>query len=288
MPFIPALASLRLPAFCLLIGAMVLLASPLQAQPSFFMPDDNAAADRAATDTRTGRYARTRSTPTTAQHDPLSALVEARLSGGMHTLGEAFESLLRGTGYLLVARPPRDMQLLLSRQLAVVHRFLGPISVRSALRTLAGPQWDLVEDPVHRLVAFELLAPWSEHFLSAQEGAFVPAGEAGIKGVTAEIERVKFVAPLSPVAEMRRLFRVRKGSLRANVERVVALWDWQMVGWELTLNDGVAVLDWQLHTDWMLSARDLAEALREILLPHGLYAVLHARDGTVSVHRMGA
>ena len=40
-----------------------------------------------------------------------------------------------------------------------VHRQLGPMSLQQALETLAGPAFQLVEDPVHRLVAFERCAP---------------------------------------------------------------------------------------------------------------------------------
>jgi len=39
----------------------------------------------------------------------------------------------------------------------MVHRVLGPVTLRNALNTLAGPVWNLVIDPVNRIVSFELL-----------------------------------------------------------------------------------------------------------------------------------
>ena len=42
--------------------------------------------------------------------------------------------------------------------LPAVHRSIGPMSLKRALETLAGPAFLLIEDPVHRLVAFERCA----------------------------------------------------------------------------------------------------------------------------------
>ncbi len=39
--------------------------------------------------------------------------------------------------------------------LPAVHRSLGPMTLRDALKTLAGPAFNLVQDPVHRLITFE-------------------------------------------------------------------------------------------------------------------------------------
>ena len=42
------------------------------------------------------------------------------------------------------------------------HRRLGPMPLRLALQTLAGPAWRLLEDPVYRLVAFERCPNFAE------------------------------------------------------------------------------------------------------------------------------
>ena len=224
---------------------------------------------------KTGRYELQSIAPRDAQTDPLSALTEVRLVPEIQTTGEAVATLLQGTGYRLLSNPGWQMRLLLERPLATVHRFLGPISVRRALRTLAGAEWDLIEDPVHRLVAFELLPGWGDLLKAAEVVSSSAAGGAAggaMNGVAADSERAK-------------LFQVRRGSLRANIERLVALWGWQLVGWDMTLNDGDSGLDWRLHTGWMLAAHSLEEALAQILVPHGLHAVLHDLDGAVSVYR---
>jgi type IV pili sensor histidine kinase/response regulator len=42
--------------------------------------------------------------------------------------------------------------------LPAVHHHLGPMTLREALETLAGPAFHLVQDPVHRLITFEQCA----------------------------------------------------------------------------------------------------------------------------------
>ena len=44
---------------------------------------------------------------------------------------------------------------LFSLPLPKVHRQLGPMTLKDALETLAGPAWLLVEDPAKRIVSFE-------------------------------------------------------------------------------------------------------------------------------------
>ena len=224
---------------------------------------------------RTGRYEKTRTEPRAVQADPLSALVEVRLDAGLGTVGRAMESLLQGTGYRLRHRG-RQMQLLTSRPLASVQRFLGPVPVRDALRTLAGAEWELLQDPVHRLVAFELLPPWDD-MLDSDPGLPVIGNGAS----PLPVSRPAAV----PEERLPRLFQVRPGSLKANVERLVELWQRKLVGWDITLKDGDERLDWQLHTGWMLAAHSLEDALQQLLQPHALRAVLHARDGAVSLYR---
>jgi type IV pili sensor histidine kinase/response regulator len=45
--------------------------------------------------------------------------------------------------------------MLFGLPLPEAHRALGPMPLRLALTTLAGPAFVLVEDSVHRLVSFE-------------------------------------------------------------------------------------------------------------------------------------
>lgn len=132
----------RNPSFRLVASMTVLLAatSPVRA-------DELAVA----------RYSTVRVAPTIAQQDPLAASVRTTLPPSVVRVGEAIDVLLAPSGYRLAdsqAAGP-DRETLLALPLPESHRDLGPMPLRLALATLAGPAFVLVEDPVHRLVSFE-------------------------------------------------------------------------------------------------------------------------------------
>ncbi|MCB1871754.1 MAG: hypothetical protein KDI49_07080, partial [Gammaproteobacteria bacterium] len=79
----------------------------------------------------------------------------------IQTLGEAVRYLLQRSGYRLakIESTGPDTVTLFALPLPVVHRSLGPMTLRDALKTLAGPTFNLVQDPVHRLVTFERCSP---------------------------------------------------------------------------------------------------------------------------------
>ena len=68
--------------------------------------------------------------------------------------------LLQRSGYRLAATESTapETLALFALPLAAVHRHLGPMTLREALETLAGPAFHLVQDPVHRLITFEQCA----------------------------------------------------------------------------------------------------------------------------------
>jgi conjugative transfer region protein (TIGR03748 family) len=111
----------------------------------------------AAEEVQVGRYSSMRPLPTEEQINLLSALVTVRFPETVATVGQAVDQLLGPSGYRLapdsVAEPERAA--LVALPLPEPHRSLGPIPLRTALETLAGPAFRLVEDPVHRLVSFE-------------------------------------------------------------------------------------------------------------------------------------
>lgn len=103
------------------------------------------------------RYSTVRAVPTVAQQDPLAASVRTTLPPSVVRVGDAIAALLARSGYRLAdsqAAGP-DRETLLSLPLPESHRDLGPMPLRLALTTLAGPAFVMVEDPVHRLVSFE-------------------------------------------------------------------------------------------------------------------------------------
>lgn len=103
------------------------------------------------------RYSTVRPAPSGVQQDPLSAHVDVVLPATVTRIGEAVEALLAPSGYRLAsaAAAAPERAVLLALPLPEVHRALGPLPLRTALQTLAGPAFTLVEDRVHRLISFE-------------------------------------------------------------------------------------------------------------------------------------
>ena len=126
-----------------------------------------------------GRYSTTTTAPMPAQAELLSTTVILRFPERIQTVGEAVRYLLQRSGYRL-ADPERvssETMALFALPLPAVHRSLGPITLREALQTLAGPAFPLVQDPVHRLITFERCAGPE---VSGQEFRPVP-DEGGVK-----------------------------------------------------------------------------------------------------------
>ena len=110
-----------------------------------------------ANDIQVGRYSLFAATPTEAQMDPLQATITVQFPDAVRTVGEAIRHVLRQSGYRLAGSEATGSAsaYLMALPLPAVHRSLGPMPLKRALDTLAGPAFRLVEDPVHRLVIFE-------------------------------------------------------------------------------------------------------------------------------------
>ena len=114
-----------------------------------------------ADDAQVGRYSVIAAVPTKAQTDLLATTLTIRFPERIQTLGEAVRYLLQRSGYRLakVESIGPDTVMLFALPLPAVHRSLGPMTLRDALNTLAGQAFNLVQDPVHRLVTFERCSP---------------------------------------------------------------------------------------------------------------------------------
>ncbi|MYC26015.1 MAG: pili assembly chaperone [Gammaproteobacteria bacterium] len=112
----------------------------------------------AVDEVQVGRYSTMKSLPTEAQQNIFSTVLNVQFDSSIATVGEAMRFLLRDQGIrLAVPRSPvNQVHTLIALPLPRIHRQLGPISLRHALETLAGPVWRLVQDPIYRLVSFEL------------------------------------------------------------------------------------------------------------------------------------
>jgi len=122
----------------------------------FFLPVANA--ETQIVDIQVGRYSSVSTEPTLAQRDLLASMVEVTFPASVITVESALQNLLLNSGYGLASRESSDPRLpiLLNQPLPLAHRSLGPMPLKTALQVLAGSPWELVIDPVHRLVSFDL------------------------------------------------------------------------------------------------------------------------------------
>jgi type IV pili sensor histidine kinase/response regulator len=108
---------------------------------------------------QTGRYHTVNAVPTTEQQALLQVIIEVTLPEEVTDIQSAVEYLLLRSGYQFTALPQSlDVQQLLQKPIPAVHRHLGPMTLESALQTLAGTPFQLTIDPVHRQVGYALPA----------------------------------------------------------------------------------------------------------------------------------
>lgn len=105
-----------------------------------------------------GRYSSVRPTPTEEQGDIFQTITTVEFPDSIETVGDAINHVLDDQGYEVATneKTGQQMKTLLDLRLPKSHRHLGPMTLKTVLETLAGPVWFLVQDPVHRLVSFEI------------------------------------------------------------------------------------------------------------------------------------
>jgi type IV pili sensor histidine kinase/response regulator len=102
---------------------------------------------------RYGRYTLVELAPTEAQRNLLLQVVDVAVPDTLHaTVGDALRHVLQRSGYRLCSGPETDA--LNALPLPVAHYQLGPMALRDALLTLAGPAWELHADDGARRVCF--------------------------------------------------------------------------------------------------------------------------------------
>lgn len=106
----------------------------------------------------TGRYSTVTNLPSSEQMDPLRVIIKTKIPQSVKTVGEAISYLLVRSGYTLVKKESMstDVKTLMELDLPQVHRKLGPITLDVALHALCGFAYELVVDPIHRKISFEL------------------------------------------------------------------------------------------------------------------------------------
>ncbi len=89
-----------------------------------------------------------------AQRDLMQQIVEVTIPPALDaTVGDALRYVLLRSGYRLCSSVETSVLYLLP--LPAAHLHLGPLTLRDALLTLAGPAWDLSVDDAFRQVCFE-------------------------------------------------------------------------------------------------------------------------------------
>lgn len=107
---------------------------------------------------QTGRYSFVQNIPPVDQLNPLKVVIRTRVPQSINSVGQTVEFLLARSGYVLADASvlSEEAKVLLDLPLPAIHRTIGPMTLDRALNTLSGETFELIVDPVHRKVAFEL------------------------------------------------------------------------------------------------------------------------------------
>jgi conjugative transfer region protein (TIGR03748 family) len=102
------------------------------------------------------RYTTASLKPKNYQVDLLSQTIQVHFPQGVQTIGGAMNYLLRLSGYSLVSENQRGsaLKITLQKPLPVVDRNFGPMTLKDALTTLAGPAFYLIQNSLTREVNF--------------------------------------------------------------------------------------------------------------------------------------
>lgn len=104
---------------------------------------------------RYGRYTLVELAPTAAQRDLLLQTIDVSMpEDARATVGDGLRHVLKRSGYSLCQTAHAVIELY-ALPLPAAHLHLGPMTLRDALLTLAGPAWELHADDRARQICFE-------------------------------------------------------------------------------------------------------------------------------------
>lgn len=104
---------------------------------------------------RYGRYTLVELAPLAAQRDLLLQTIDVSMpEDARATVGDGLRHVLKRSGYGLCQTAHAAIELY-ALPLPAAHLHLGPMTLRDALLTLAGPAWELHADDRTRQVCFE-------------------------------------------------------------------------------------------------------------------------------------
>ena len=110
-----------------------------------------------ASQTQVGRYSVIAVRPTAGQQNLLSVTRAITIPSDIKRVSDALDWLLRDSGYRLAddAVLSEEVVAIFDLPLPAVHRQFEPMPLNAVLGLMVGPAFRLVQDPVHRLIAFE-------------------------------------------------------------------------------------------------------------------------------------
>jgi type IV pili sensor histidine kinase/response regulator len=110
--------------------------------------------------TQIGRYSVIAVAPTAGQQDLLAVTRSITIADDIDTVGDALHWLLRDSGYRLADHDVLSEETIdmLDLPLPNAHRAFEPMPLKTVIGLMVGPAFHLVQDPVHRLIAFERCA----------------------------------------------------------------------------------------------------------------------------------
>jgi type IV pili sensor histidine kinase/response regulator len=136
---------------------------------------------------RYGRYTLVELAPASAQQDLLEQIVDVAVPDTRNaTVGDALRHVLLRSGYQLCSGG--DITALNTLPLPASHYRLGPMLLRDALLTLAGPAWDMnVDDGARRICFTRAPQPASGLNQSASHSASKAVGHVEKRPLTTEV-----------------------------------------------------------------------------------------------------
>ncbi len=117
------------------------------------------------------RYTNQSPVPLSEQSDLLSVVVQVEFPSSISTTADAIRYLLQQSGFTLASDNRPEVLKMGQMQLPRVHRRIGPIKLRTALETIAGQPWAVIEDPITRSITFELKPQYAETLAKAQRNS---------------------------------------------------------------------------------------------------------------------
>jgi type IV pili sensor histidine kinase/response regulator len=107
--------------------------------------------------TQIDRYSIVVVAPTAGQRDLLAETAAISIPNDIENLGDAVRWLLRDSGYRLADDRvlSDEVHAMLTLPLPATHRQFEAMPLRVVVELIVGPAFHIVQDPVHRLLAFE-------------------------------------------------------------------------------------------------------------------------------------